>query len=36
MRKKMQEKMQAEGEANKKEGAAFLAANKAKDSDTHG
>jgi FKBP-type peptidyl-prolyl cis-trans isomerase len=31
MRKKMQEKMQAEGEANKKEGAAFLAANKTKD-----
>lgn len=31
MRKKMQEKMQAEGEANKKEGDAFLAANKAKE-----
>jgi FKBP-type peptidyl-prolyl cis-trans isomerase len=31
MRKKMQEKMQAAGETNKKEGDAFLAANKAKD-----
>jgi FKBP-type peptidyl-prolyl cis-trans isomerase len=31
MRKKMQEKMQAAGEANKKEGDAFLAANKAKE-----
>jgi FKBP-type peptidyl-prolyl cis-trans isomerase FklB len=31
MRKKMQEKMQAAGEANKKEGAEFLAANKAKE-----
>ncbi|MGA8736377.1 MAG: FKBP-type peptidyl-prolyl cis-trans isomerase [Terriglobales bacterium] len=31
MRKKMQEKMQAEGEANKKEGDAFLPANKAKE-----
>jgi FKBP-type peptidyl-prolyl cis-trans isomerase FklB len=31
MRKKQQEKMQQAGEANKKEGEAFLAANKAKD-----
>ena len=31
VRKKMQEKMQAQGEANKKEGTAFLAANKAKE-----
>ncbi|MGD0515097.1 MAG: FKBP-type peptidyl-prolyl cis-trans isomerase [Terriglobales bacterium] len=31
MRKKMQEKMQAAGETNKKEGAEFLAANKAKE-----
>src|SRR5580693_10039924 len=31
MRKKQQEKMQAAGEANKKEGAEFLAANKAKE-----
>ncbi|HXM61232.1 MAG TPA: FKBP-type peptidyl-prolyl cis-trans isomerase [Terriglobales bacterium] len=31
MRKKMQEKMQAAGETNKKEGDAFLAANKAKE-----
>src|SRR5579863_4147955 len=31
MRQKQQEKMQAQGEANKKEGDAFLAANKAKD-----
>jgi FKBP-type peptidyl-prolyl cis-trans isomerase len=31
MRKKQQEQMQAAGEANKKEGEAFLAANKAKD-----
>ena len=31
MRKKQQEKMQAAGEANKKEGDAFLSANKAKD-----
>ncbi len=31
MRKQQQEKMQAQGEANKKEGEAFLAANKAKE-----
>jgi FKBP-type peptidyl-prolyl cis-trans isomerase FklB len=31
MRKKQQDEMQAAGEANKKEGAAFLAANKSKD-----
>jgi FKBP-type peptidyl-prolyl cis-trans isomerase FklB len=31
MRKKQQDKMQAEGDANKKEGEAFLAANKAKE-----